>query len=117
VNVPVWKTDLSSTSIGSSDEASSGPAQEPGRSGLLGLTATQARRLRLIGANMQGDYEGWFRIQVGALDQWIVLVAQPRHFGGRQWYFLCPVTSRLVSVLWKPPGASRFVAATTGDGR
>jgi hypothetical protein len=62
----------------------------------------------LIGANMQGDYEGWFRIQLGALDQWIVLLAQPRHFGGRQWYFSCPVTRRLVSVLWKPPGASRF---------
>jgi hypothetical protein len=62
----------------------------------------------VITANMQNDYEGWFRIQLGALDQWIILVAQPRHFGGRQWYFSCPVTRRPVSVLWKPPGARQF---------
>jgi hypothetical protein len=30
---------------------------------------------------MQNDSEGWFRIQLGALDQWITLVARPRHFG------------------------------------
>jgi len=62
---------------------------------------------------MQGDYEGCFRIQVGALDQRIRLVAYPRHFGGRQWYFSCPVTNRPASVLWKPPGATRFCSRQT----
>jgi hypothetical protein len=40
---------------------------------------------RLITANMEGQYGGWFRIQIGSLDQWIDLLTQPRHFGGRQW--------------------------------
>jgi hypothetical protein len=42
------------------------------------------------------------------LDQWIGLIACPRHYGGKQWYFICPVTNRRASVLWKPPGATRF---------
>jgi hypothetical protein len=57
---------------------------------------------------MTGVYEGWLRIQLGNLDQWIVLVAHSRRFGGRQWYFMCPAMNRPVSVLWKPPGATRF---------
>jgi len=28
--------------------------------------------------------------------------------GGRQWYFVCPITNLPVSVVWKPPGAERF---------
>jgi len=61
-----------------------------------------------ISASMDGDHEGWFRIQLGSLDQTIILIAQSRHFGGRQWYFSCPLTQRRVSVLWKPPGAHLF---------
>ena len=38
----------------------------------------------LITADMSGPDEGWFRIQLGQLDQRINLVSQPRHFGGRQ---------------------------------
>jgi hypothetical protein len=62
----------------------------------------------LITTHLQSDYGGWFRIQIGELDQWIALVAQPRHFGGRQWYFKSPVTGRCCSALWMPPGARRF---------
>ena len=62
----------------------------------------------LITAQLQTERAGWFRIQMGELDQWIDLVAQPRHFGGRQWYFRSPVTGRRCSVLWMPPGARRF---------
>ena len=62
----------------------------------------------LITANMEGNYEGWLRVQIGSLDQWIELGAQPRRFGGRQWYFKCPKTHRNCSVLWRPPGATRF---------
>ncbi len=61
-----------------------------------------------ITADMSRPDEGWFRIQIGQLDQRINLASQPRHFGGRQWYFICPSTNRRVSVLWKPPGAREF---------
>ena len=59
-------------------------------------------------SNMEGKYEGWLRIQLGSLDQTIILVPKPRHFGGYQWYFVCPVMNRYASVLWMPPGAYRF---------
>src|SRR5208283_2211916 len=43
---------------------------------------------------------GWFALKLGSLDQRIQLHAAPRHFGGEQLYFVCPVTGRRVSVLW-----------------
>ena len=67
----------------------------------------------IVSANMSGQNEGWLRIQLGKLDQWITLVARPRHFGGKQWYFVCPVTNRLASVVWNPPGATRFCSRET----
>src|SRR5690242_11513062 len=63
----------------------------------------------LITADMSG-IEGWFRIQLGHLDQRILLITKRRHFGGRQWYFMCPYTNRPASVLWKPPGAQSFAS-------
>ena len=57
----------------------------------------------LITTHLQSDYGGCLRIQMGELEQWIDLVAQRRHFGGRQWYFKSPITHRC-SVLWMPPG-------------
>jgi hypothetical protein len=62
----------------------------------------------ILTSNMEGKYEGWLRIQLGSLDQTIILVPKPRHFGGYQWYFVCPVMNRCSSVLWMPPGAERF---------
>jgi hypothetical protein len=64
----------------------------------------------LINAEMIGRYDGWFRIQMGQLDQRISLITQLRHFGGQQWYFVCPYTHRPASVLWKPPGAQSFAS-------
>ena len=61
-----------------------------------------------IMADMTNEKTGSFRIKIGHLDQCITLVAAPRHFGGRQWYFICPCTSRIASVLWMPPGARSF---------
>jgi hypothetical protein len=55
-----------------------------------------------------GPQQGWLRIQLGSLDQFVDLVSQPRHFGGRQWYFECPKTYRPCTALWMPPGANRF---------
>ena len=61
-----------------------------------------------ITSNMTNPHEGWMRIQMGEKQQTILLVPKPRRFGGSQWYFICPVTNRCASVLWKPPGATRF---------
>jgi hypothetical protein len=62
----------------------------------------------MITADMSGSDDGWFRIQMGSLDQWLALLPLARRFGGQQWYFVCPVKDRPVSVLWKPNGATRF---------
>src|ERR1051326_6183525 len=64
----------------------------------------------LLTANITGDCEGWVRIQIGSLDQQLKLYRRRRHFGGGQWYFACPVSWRLCSVLWMPPGARRFAS-------
>jgi hypothetical protein len=68
----------------------------------------EVRASGLITANLRGHEEGWLHFKSNSLDQCVTLVARPRHFGGKQWYFMCPATSRLVSVLWKPPGARQF---------
>lgn len=61
-----------------------------------------------ITADISGSVEGLFRIQIGKLDQRIILASRPRHFGGCQWYFICPYLNRRASVLWMPPGARYF---------
>src|ERR1700704_6037848 len=60
-----------------------------------------------ISADLTGEWNGWFRVQLGNLDQRINLSSRQRYFGGRQWYFVCPATGQLASVLWKPNGATR----------
>jgi hypothetical protein len=67
----------------------------------------------LITADMSDPADAWLRVEIGSLVQRITLVPQPRHFGGRQWFFLCPATHRLATVLWKPPGADRFCSRQT----
>jgi hypothetical protein len=65
----------------------------------------------IIAADMRGPDEGWLRVKSfrdGGLDQRIILEARPRHFGGRQWFFLCPYLNRRATVLWMPPGARAF---------
>ena len=44
-----------------------------------------------ITADLSDEHGGWLRIRLGRLDQCIYLVARPRHFGGRQWFFMCPL--------------------------
>jgi hypothetical protein len=62
----------------------------------------------VITTDMTDPSRAWFRIAIGQLVQQIALVSRPRHYGGRKWFFACPVTGGLATVLWKPPGASRF---------
>jgi hypothetical protein len=40
----------------------------------------------------------------------IGLVAYDRHFGGLQWYALCPISGRKARVLYRPPGAQFFAS-------
>jgi hypothetical protein len=61
----------------------------------------------LICADLSSPPSGWLKLE-GGLNQVILLAAQPRRYGGHQWYFVCPVTGRLASLLWRPPGAKRF---------
>jgi hypothetical protein len=62
----------------------------------------------VITADMLDPSHAWFRIAMARFVQQITLVSRPRHYGGRQWFFVCPVTGGLATVLWKPAGASRF---------
>ncbi|MDX3968133.1 MAG: hypothetical protein QHD01_16240 [Bradyrhizobium sp.] len=66
-----------------------------------------------IEADMRDPHDGWLRIELGSFVQRITLMSRPRHFGGRQWFFVCPVRNRKATVLWKPPGASRFCSRQT----
>jgi hypothetical protein len=69
-----------------------------------------------ITAFAQTERGGWFRIQMGEFDQYLDIVAQLRHFGGRQWYFRSPITHRC-SVLWMRTGTNRFCGRHEWDGR
>jgi hypothetical protein len=70
-----------------------------------------------ISADMRGDVEGLFHIQIGELDQTITLVTFPRYYGGRQWFFVCPVTNRHASVLWLPRGERQFASRKAWPGK
>ena len=59
------------------------------------------------------EHEGQLRIDIDNAEQTIFLTPRPRNFGGHQWYFVCPVMNRRVSVVWKPPGATRFCSRQT----
>ncbi|MGY3387794.1 hypothetical protein ACVWW6_000385 [Bradyrhizobium sp. USDA 3311] len=67
----------------------------------------------LISADMTDAHRAWLKVELGDFAQRITLVSRFRHFGGHQWYFLCPATHRLAAVLWKPPGALRFCSRQT----
>jgi hypothetical protein len=69
-----------------------------------------ARRFGLLVWRFSSATRGSMRLLVHSLDQSIDLVAAPRHFGGVQWYFLCPLTGRRASVLWMPQGESCFAS-------
>jgi hypothetical protein len=73
--------------------------------------------LVLITANLCDPATSWLRIQAPSVDQRINLVSRPRHFGGRQWYFICPFENKRASVLWMPPGAKEFRSRQAWDGK
>jgi hypothetical protein len=59
-------------------------------------------------ADLRYRHEGRLDIKMDDGQQTIFLVPRPRRFGGNQWYFVCPTMNRCCSVLWMPPGATRF---------
>jgi hypothetical protein len=69
-----------------------------------------ARTIGLLICRIVSATRGSIRLLLRSLDQSIDLVAAPRHFGGAQWYFVCPVQRQRASVLWMPPGASCFAS-------
>ena len=71
----------------------------------------------VITADITDPSRAWFRIAIGRFAQQITLASRPRHYGGRQWFFVCPVTGGLATVLWKPPGASRFCSRQGWGGK
>ena len=71
----------------------------------------------VITADMTDPSDARLQIAMGRFVQQITLVSRPRHLGGRQWLFVCPVTGGLATVLWKPPGASRFCSRQGWGGR
>jgi hypothetical protein len=68
------------------------------------------RSFCLLNWRLSNPSRGSVRLVMRALDQSIDLVAAPRHFGGAQWYFVCPVLGVRASVLWMPPGTSCFAS-------
>jgi hypothetical protein len=72
--------------------------------------SADARRFGLLVWRFSSATRGSMRLLLDSLDQSIDLVAAPRHFGGLQWYFICPKTGRRPSVLWMPRGASCFAS-------
>jgi hypothetical protein len=58
------------------------------------------------------DQNRWarLRLQHPNFDQTIGLTAVARNFGGRQWYWLCPMTDNRCSVLYRPHGCKVFAS-------
>jgi hypothetical protein len=65
---------------------------------------------------MEGHTKGLFCIGINGLEQRIALVTLPRHHGGRQWFFVCPVLGCRASVLWLPLGAQQFASRNAWPG-
>ncbi len=56
------------------------------------------------------EHGGWMDLSHGGGQQTFSLVSSPRHFGGLQWYAVCPRTRRRVRVLFRPLGATFFAS-------
>jgi len=67
-----------------------------------GETITATLRLSDNGGLLELAYQGH--------QQSFSLVSHPRHFGGLQWYVVCPRTSRRARVLYRPLGAMYFAS-------
>ena len=61
-----------------------------------------------IETELRAEGDGWVTLKVGKLEQTIRLRGEARHFGGLQWYFVCPALWRKgfpsCGFLLAPPG-------------
>ena len=69
-----------------------------------------ARTIGVLICRLASATRGSMRLLLRSFDQSIDLVALPRHFGGSQWYFVCPMTRLRASILWMPAGESCFAS-------
>jgi hypothetical protein len=83
----------------------------------LKLDINRLLRNGTIPRTMDGEKAGSLRVSYPDFEQEIRFISRRRHFGGRQFYFECPATGRLASVLWKPPGARRFASRQAWGGQ
>ena len=80
------------------------------------VRATARIEADLTNPSADGARYGTMHIHANWINQTVRLVGCPRHFGGLQWYFLCPVQNQCVSVLWSLPGR-RFFAGRKSLGK
>ena len=65
---------------------------------------------------LSSDEDGQVTIETEGIVQTIALVSQARHFGGRQWFFICPKAGVRCSVLWQVHGARAFLCRQAWHG-
>jgi hypothetical protein len=82
------------------------------------LDINQLRRAGHMPRDLQGASAGSILVEYPAIgfSQEIRFTSRPRHYGGRQFYFECPVTGRRCSVLWRF-GAGRFACRQAWRGQ
>jgi hypothetical protein len=83
------------------------------RAGLKSGTCRIQVNTQEVAADLLVDDRNWWarlRLQHPDFDQKIGLTAVPRHFGGRQWYWLCPMTGDRCSILYRPHGRKVFAS-------
>jgi hypothetical protein len=94
------------------------PGANSGARGISWSNSHQGEIARgVITADMTDSDHAWLRLAMGRYVQQITLVSRPRHLGGRQWFFVCPITGGLATVLWRPPGASKFCSRQAWGGQ
>jgi hypothetical protein len=60
----------------------------------------------------EGNGTLWLRYVV---DDQQTLVSTVPHYGGRRWWFICPIKKIRVAKLFLPPGATRFASRKAHD--
>ena len=80
------------------------------RSGTCKLILTNGQRVSAELRVDHADRRGWLRFRLRSCAQAIGLTAVVRYFGGRQWYWLCPMTGDRCTVLWMPYGQTTFAS-------
>jgi hypothetical protein len=52
----------------------------------------------------------WYVVDGKPMHYTVTLVSTVPHYGGRRWWFICPVKKIRVSKLYLPPGATQFAS-------